>query len=637
MCGIAGIFDTTGHRRIDAALLRRMNDAQSHRGPDGADVHLEPGVGLAHRRLSIIDLAGGAQPLFNEDRTVVVVFNGEIYNFAELVTVLSARGHRFSTHCDTEVIVHGWEEWGEACVERFEGMFAFALWDRQKETLFLARDRVGIKPLFYSELPDGQLIFASELKALLVHPGPNLTLDSRSVLDYFAYGYVPDPRTIFGAVRKLAPGHALTIRRGRPVPKPRQYWDLSFEPELAIGDDEAESELVARLRGSIRSHLMSDVPLGAFLSGGVDSSSVVALMAGESASAVDTCSIGFREATFDESEYARAVAERYATRHHEQQVLADDFELIDRLAGIYDEPFADSSAMPTYRVCEVARRFVTVALSGDGGDELFGGYRRYAGHLKEERRRDSTPAAIRQVLARLSTGVTAPRWHALPGRRTLRSLGSDAIDAYFQWVTGLGHDLVPLFSASFRRELQGYSPVDVLREHDVRAPKDPLSRVQYLDFKTYLPGDILTKVDRASMAHSLEVRVPFLDHTLIEWATRLPARAKMRDGEGKWLLKRAMRAYLPSELLDRPKMGFAVPLSRWFRGPLRTRLRDALLGPVLDETGLFDMHQIGRILDEHQNGSRDHSVALWSLLMFESFQRNRCGTAAAPLSEPSTA
>jgi asparagine synthase (glutamine-hydrolysing) len=280
---------------------------------------------------------------------------------------------------------------------------------------------------------------------------------------------------------------------------------------------------------------------------------------------------------------------------------------------------------------------VTVALSGDGGDELFGGYRRYASHLNEERRRLSTPAPVRHMAAMLSNGITATGWHGLPGRRTLRSLGSDAIDAYFQWVTGLGHDLAPLFSESFRRETQGYSPVEVLRVHDRKAPADPLSRVQYLDFKTYLPGDILTKVDRASMAHSLEVRVPFLDHPLIEWATRLPQQAKVRHGEGKWLLKRAMRPYLPEALLDRPKMGFAVPVSRWLRGPLRARVRGALLGPVLGDTDIFDMHQIRRILDEHQDGGRDHSVVLWYLLMFESFQRARSGTARARTPEPAKA
>jgi asparagine synthase (glutamine-hydrolysing) len=510
MCGIAGIVDLSGTGRIDPVLLSRMNDSLSHRGPDGADIHVEPGVGLAHRRLSIIDLAGGAQPLFNEDRSVVVVFNGEIYNFAALAGMLAARGHRFATHCDTEVIVHGWEEWGEDCVQRFEGMFAFALWDRRTGTLFLARDRVGIKPLYYAPIGEGQLIFGSELKALLVHPDLDPDLDPQSVLDFFAYGYVPDPRTIFRGVRKLAPGHTLTLHRGSPWPQPRQYWDLSFEA-APIADDDAAAGLVERLSRSVHSHLMSDVPLGAFLSGGIDSSSVVALMAADAGAGIDTCSIGFRESSFDESEYARAVSTRYATRHHEQQVLVDDFELIDRLAGIYDEPFADSSAMPTFRVCELARRFVTVALSGDGGDELFGGYRRYASHLREERRRLSTPAPVRHVAAMLSTGITATGWHGLPGRRTLRSLGSDAIDAYFQWVTGLGHDLAPLFSGSFRRETQGYSPVEVLREHDRKAPADPLSRVQYLDFKTYLPGDILTKVDRALAGSPRPVAGPSLD------------------------------------------------------------------------------------------------------------------------------
>jgi asparagine synthase (glutamine-hydrolysing) len=368
MCGISGLFDTRERRSVDASLLARMNQSLFHRGPDEGGQHIEPGVGLAHRRLSIIDLASGQQPLFNEDQTVVVVYNGEIYNFQELAHELTAAGHAFRTHCDTEVIVHAWEEWGEGCVERFRGMFAFALWDRNRETLFLARDRLGIKPLHYAWRPDGQLLFGSEIKALLEDPSLSREIDPLAVEEYFAYGYVPDPRSIFKSIHKLPPGHTLTIRRGaNQRPEPREYWDVSFQPNGVQDVAEATAEVIERLREAVRIRLVAEVPLGAFLSGGVDSSAVVAMMAGLSDQPVNTCSISFGDPAFNESAYAEQVARRYATNHHVESVEPDDFDLIERLAGIYDEPYADSSAMPTYRVCELARKRVTVCLSGDGG------------------------------------------------------------------------------------------------------------------------------------------------------------------------------------------------------------------------------------------------------------------------------
>jgi asparagine synthase (glutamine-hydrolysing) len=642
MCGIAGIFDLRERGPIDETLLVAMRDSIRHRGPDGEGLHLEPGVGLGHRRLSIIDVASGQQPLYNEDGSVVVVYNGEIYNYRSLVGELRARGHVFRTHCDTEVVVHAWEEWAEASVERFSGMFAYALWDRNRGKGFLARDRLGIKPLYYAELENGQVLFGSELKALLAHPGLSRDIDPNAVEEFFAYGYVAEPRSIFRRVKKLAPGHTVTLT-AQGCEAPRRYWDVSFDRRHEGPEVELADELVLRLRAAVSSHLMSEVPLGAFLSGGVDSSAVVAMMAQVSPEAVNTCSIRFGESEFDESRYAAEVAERYGTNHFSSAVDSADFGLVDRLASLYDEPFADSSAMPTYRVSELARRRVTVALSGDGGDESFGGYRRYRWHTYEERVRGVVPAAVRAPLFGL-LGRVYPKadWapKVLRAKSTLEALACEPLEGYFHSVSILGDGLRRrLFRDSFRRELQGYRAVDVLRQHWERAPEHPLSRVQYLDLKTYLPGDILTKVDRASMAHSLEVRVPILDHELVEWVAGLPPEMRLRAREGKYLFKQAMEPYLSRELLYRPKMGFAVPISSWFRGPLRSRVREAMESPVLLDTGIFDERFLRRMVDEHQSGLRDFSAPLWSVLMFEAFcrQREKLEPERAPIPEPALA
>jgi len=633
MCGIAGIFDSGGRRDIDRSLIERMNASLSHRGPDADGLHLEPGLALAHRRLSIIDLSTGQQPLYNEDGSVVVVFNGEIYNFQELAKELAALGHTFRTHSDTEVIVHGWEQWGASCVTRFRGMFAFALWDRNRETLFLARDRLGVKPLYYAQLPDGQWIFGSELKALLVHPALPRAIDPLAVEDYFGYGYVPEPRTIFRGVFKLSPGYTLTLKRGDPAGTPVEYWDVPFKVGVRPSEKEAQEELIGRLRESVKLRLISDVPLGAFLSGGVDSSAVVAMMSGLSAEPAVTCSISFGDPAYNESAYARTVAERYRTRHHVEQVDPEDFSLVDRLASIYDEPYADSSAMPTYRVCGLARKIVTVALSGDGGDESFGGYRRYRLHVNEERVRSLLPLQLRRPVFGL-LGWLYPKADWAPrvfrAQSTFQALARNSVEAYFHSVCFLRDRMRrDVFSERFRSELQGYTAVEVLKRHAARAPSDhPLSLIQYLDLKTYLVGDINTKVDRASMAHSLEVREPLMDHPLVEWLSNLPPSFKLRHGEGKILLKKALAPYLPPEILYRPKMGFAVPLAKWFRGPLREPLKRAVLGPVLAETGWFNASYLRRLLEEHQSGVRDHSTPLWTLLMFESFLRNVMGARA---------
>lgn len=624
MCGIVGIFDLRGKRDIDRSLLDRMNESQHHRGPDGGGLHLEPGIGLGHRRLAIIDVASGQQPLFNEDHSVVVVFNGEIYNFQELIPELTALGHTFRTRSDTEVIVHAWEAWGEACVDRFRGMFAFALWDRNRETLFLARDRLGVKPFFYAETQDGLLLFGSELKSLLSTGLPRCDLDPHAIEEYFALGYVPEPRTIFKSCRKLPPAHVLSVRRGQALAESRAYWDVRFSLDTRISHDEASEELLRRLRESVRLRMISEVPLGAFLSGGVDSSAVVAAMSMESTAPVTTCSIAFADPAFDESAYAREVAERYRTNHHVDRVESDDFDLIDQLVATYDEPYADSSSLPTYRVCELARRHVTVALSGDGGDESFGGYRRYRLHANEEKVRALLPLGLRRsVFGALGCLYPKADWapRVFRAKSTFESLARDSVEAYFHSMSILRDPMRRrLFSPSLQRELGGYNAVEVFRRHARAAgTDDALALIQYLDLKTYLVGDINTKVDRASMAHALEVREPLMDHPLVEWLATLPSSLKLHDGQGKWLFKRTMEPHLSHEILYRPKMGFAVPLARWFRGPLSNRVRDSLLGPRLEGTGWFERRYLEELVDHHQSGRRDYSAPIWTLLMFDGF------------------
>jgi len=630
MCGITGLFDTRGRRDFDRALVQRMNDTQSHRGPDGEGLHLEPGVALGHRRLSIIDIATGQQPLYNEDGSVVVVFNGEIYNYQELIPELEALGHVFHTRSDTEVIVHGWEAWGERCIERFRGMFAFALYDRNRETLFMARDRLGVKPLYYSLLPDGTLLFGSELKSLIVHPRLGREIDSCAVEEYFALGYVAEPRSIFQGTHKLPPACSLLLRRGEPVREPRSYWDVRFAPDARIGLAEACEELDRRLQESIRLRMISEVPLGAFLSGGVDSSAVVATMARVSSEPVNTCSISFDDPEFDESRFAQKVAERYGTRHFADRVASDDFDLIDDLARMYDEPFADSSAIPTYRVCQLARQHVTVALSGDGGDENFAGYRRYRMHLAEERMRAAVPLGLRRpvfgLLGRMyPKALWAPR--VFRAKSTLEALARTQVEGYLHGVSIIREPMRrEMFSPAFRSRLGGYRALDVFERHAAAAgTEDPLSLVQYLDLKTYLVGDINTKVDRASMAHSLEVREPLMDHPLVEWLATLPRDLKVQGTEGKVLLKKAMEPHLPHDIMYRPKMGFSVPLAQWFRGPLRQRVQDSLFGETLADTGIFERRVLEQIVAHHNRGVRDHSSPIWTLLMFEAFLRNVMG------------
>ncbi len=626
MCGLVGIFDLRARREIDRTLLSRMNARLVHRGPDGEGLYVSDGVGLAHRRLAIIDLAGGAQPMFNEDETVIVVFVGEIYNYRELVAELKALGNRFRTQCDTEVIVHAWEAWGDSCVDRFRGMFTFALFDESKETLFLARDRLGKKPLYYAALPDGLVLFASELKALLLHPSIERKLDAQAVEEYFAFGYVPDPRSIYRGIAKLPPAHTLTLRRGQNRVEPRRYWDVHFTDTLVGDEAELCEELVGRFREAVEMRMVADVPLGAFLSGGVDSSGTVAMAAASTQRPLRTFCVSFAARDYDESSFASELAKRYRTNHAVKRVDLDSSAALDRLADIYDEPFGDSSALPTERICAAAREQVTVAISGDGGDEIFAGYRRYRWHRHEESIRSWLPSSVRRPLfGGLSCLYPkldrAPR--PLRAKSTFRELAADSVEGYFLNVSMIKDGLRQrLYSPGFRRELQGYHALEVIARHMRSARSDdPVAQAQYTDIQTYLPGDILTKVDRASMANSLEVRAPILDHQFVEWSAGLPRAWKLRGGQGKHILKKALEPYVPAKALYRPKQGFSVPLAAWLRGPLRESTRSALNGSVLRDSGLLDTTFIARLLDQHLSGARDHSTALWSILCFEAFLR----------------
>ncbi len=636
MCGISGLFDLRGTRAFSGALMSAINDIQAHRGPDEADLHLEPGLALGHRRLSVIDLATGIQPQFNEDGSVVIVFNGEIYNYRELSVELKALGHVFKTRSDTEVIVHAWEAWGEECLHRLRGMFAFALWDRNQQVLFMARDRMGVKPMHYALLPDGSFVFGSELKVITAHPSFARRIDPLAVEEYFALGYVADPRCIYQGAFKLPPGHKLLLRRGMDrLPEPQPYWDVRFTLDNRITLRDAQAELLQRIDESVRLRLVADVPLGAFLSGGVDSSAVVASMAQVAGSRIKTCAIGFEDPRFNESQFAQMVAERYGTDHRLDIVGSDDFDLIDTLAWLYDEPFADSSAVPTYRVCQMARQHVTVALSGDGGDESFGGYRRYRLHLAEEKARRALPLAVRKPLfGALGSLYPKADWapRVLRAKTTFQALAFDSAQAYLHSVSVLRADeRERLYSDGFKRQLGGYRALDLFRQHGERAgTDDPLALVQYLDYKTWLVGDINTQVDRAGMAHSLEVREPLMDHQLIEWLATVPTSLKIQGQEGKYLLKKAFEPRLPADVLYRPKMGFSVPLAKWLRGPLAERTREALLGPRMLEAGYFDADTLRSMVRQHQSGQRDFSAPLWTLLMFEAFLRQTEAPAVAP-------
>lgn len=622
MCGIAGLYHLSTPKPVEAARIERMCDALAHRGPDGAGVWTAPGVALGHRRLSIIDLAGSPQPMASADGRAMLVFNGEIYNYRELRAELRAAGARFHTDGDSEVILAAWQRWGPDCLSRLSGMFAFALYDLTERTLFLARDRLGVKPLFYAPLSDGSLIFASELKGLLAHPSLRREVDPLAIEDFLAWGYVPDHRSILAGVHKLPAGHSLLLRHAAPLPAPRQWWDVSFAERRVGRAADLEAELLHLLRQAVVSRMAADVPLGAFLSGGVDSSSVVALMAEASASPVETCSIGFDVAGLDETAHAEAVARRFATSHRTRRVSPDDFGAIDQLATMFDEPFADASALPTWRVCQLARERVTVALSGDGADEALAGYRRHAFQHGEDRLRGLLPQALRGPLFG-ALGAVYPKadWAPRPlrAKTTLLALAGTSAAGYARAVGATPPEWRDrLYSARFKAERGDYraeQPFEALMQ---AAPaRSGLDRAQYADLKFWLPGDILTKTDRTSMAVGLEAREPLLDHRLIEFSASLPEALRLRRGEGKWLLKQAMRRYLPDDILYRRKQGFVTPIAQWFRGPLAGAARAIAAGHGLARTGWFEPRVLAGLAEAHIAGTADHSRLLWQLLMLD--------------------
>ena len=620
MCGIAGIVGRE-NELVEVPTIQRMCRTITHRGPDDEGVYANRHVGLGMRRLSIIDLSGGHQPIHNEDKSLWVVFNGEIYNFAELRQGLEKQGHEFYTNTDTEVIVHLYEEMGADCVTKFRGMFAIALYDVKRNLLLLARDRLGKKPLFYAQR-GGRLFFGSEIKALLAAAPELAEVNPEGVLQFFYFGYIPDPYSTFRDIRKLPPGHLAEYSDGKI--RVRQYWDVPAYGGNDPGSDEAcLEEMEHRLAEAVRMRLISDVPLGALLSGGVDSSIIVALMAREGSAPVKTFSIGFRKADFNEAEYARLVAERFSTDHHELVVDPDITETLNHLTGMMEEPFGDSSMIPTYCVSQLARLHVTVALSGDGGDELFAGYDRYVVNLRR-RRFEVIPGWMgnvyrNHVYPRLPSDVK--------GRKLAWNITLPSRDRYLDGVSFLPvlHRERSLFSDEFVAQARLYT--DPLRQfkryYDDAPASDQLDRLMYLDTKTYLAGDILTKVDRMSMATSLEMRCPILDHVFVEWVAGLPVKYKFRDGTRKFLFKKlAERLGIPAQLLHRRKQGFALPLVHWMRHELKDGLLQILLEPRTMQRGYFRAESVRALLDEHFRGRRDHADVLWMLLMFELWHRN---------------
>jgi asparagine synthase (glutamine-hydrolysing) len=621
MCGIAGIVSNqTGG--VERATIHRMCQTIVHRGPDDEGVFVKDGVGVGMRRLSIIDLAGGHQPVFNEDGTIWIVFNGEIYNFKQLREELEARGHHFSTHSDTEVIVHLYEDFGADCVDKLRGMFAFAIYDERRRRLLLARDRLGIKPLHYA-FSNGRLLFGSEIKSILeVAPELAGSINSEALQQYLYFGYIPDPLTAFGAIQKLPPGHVLEFEKGEI--RVRQYWDLpQFASHTPRSEEECLEELEHKLAEAVRIRMIADVPLGAMLSGGTDSSTVVALMARASSAAVKTFAIGFQNADFNEAHYAKLVAEKFGTEHHELMLQPDVVQTVESLTHSLEEPFGDSSMLPTYYVSCLARQHVTVALSGDGGDELFAGYGRYGVQSR------------RQVFERVPAGMR--RWYRetlyprLPrnmrGRKFSYNVSLPWRERYVDGISFIPafEREMPLLSEEFRASLRGKrDPQNVMFDYFDRAPaRDPVSQMLYVDTKTYLTADILTKVDRMSMATSLEVRVPILDHIFLEWVTGLPPEWKLRGGKQKYILKKlAERVGVPKEVLYRRKQGFALPLAEWFRHELKEMTLTVLLEPRSLQRGYFNPQGVRQLLAEHMEGRRDQSARIWRLLMFELWHRN---------------
>ena len=621
MCGICGIYNFKTKEPVHSTQLKDMADTMVHRGPDDEGFYISGETGLGHRRLSIIDLGGGHQPMSNEDGTVWVIFNGEIYNFRELYDVLLKKGHIFKTQSDTEVILHMYEEKGAECVKYFRGMFAIAIWDQRNRKLLLARDRVGKKPLFY--FYDGsRIVFASEIKAILKAKDIPRDIDLEALSDYFSFLYIPVPKSIYKKIRKIRPGYyALIDDNGI---RESEYWDISFSHPVELSEEKWCEKLLEAYQEAVRIRLASDVPLGTFLSGGVDSSSVVALMSQIKKEPVQTSSIGFDEQDFNELIYAREVSSLFGTDHHERVVRPDAIGIVEKLAWHYDEPFADSSAVPTYYVSKVAREKVTVALSGDGGDENFAGYRRYYFDRQENKLRSFLPLGIRRpIFGTLASLYPKADWapRIFRAKSTFESLSCSPLEGYFRSVSVFRPEQKQkLLHPDVHKALAGYDSLDVFKfYYDKADTDDPLSRIQYLDIKTYLTDDILAKVDRASMANSLEVRAPILDHKFMELAATIPSSLKLQGRNGKYIFKKTLEGVLPKGILYRNKMGFGVPLARWFRKELKDLAYETIFNNTRDD--FFQKSTIEQIWKQHQSGLRDRSTPLWTLFMFRLWQR----------------
>jgi asparagine synthase (glutamine-hydrolysing) len=623
VCGIAGIVRSDG-RDVDQELVRRMSAAIRHRGPDEDGFYFKGPAGLGMRRLSIIDLKGGQQPIHNQDRTAWIVFNGEIYNYRELREKLEKLGHTFYTNSDTEAIIHAYDRYGSDCPKHLRGMFAFAIWDERTQELFIARDRVGKKPLLYAQV-NGEFVFGSEFSALLQHPGICRDIEPEALHHYLSFMCVPAPLTAYRAIRKLEPGHSLRWKSGEI--KIARYWQPDFSQKLKIGEEEAGERAIAILRDAVKVRLMSEVPLGAFLSGGIDSSAVVALMSEESSEPVKTFSIGFEEQDFSELHHARRVAEHVGADHHEFIVRPDALEVLPLLVEHYGEPYADSSAIPTYYVARETRQHVTVALNGDGGDECFAGYERYAA-MRLAERYHKLPGVLRsgvidQAIGMLPTSETR-RSRVRDAKRFIQAASLPKVDRYMRWISVFDTQAKSeMYSDSFRQQTALTNSAALLEPWFAMAKGAGVVDAALLaDTMTYLPNDLLVKVDIATMAVSLEARSPFLDHKVIEFAASLPEKLKLRGLTTKYLLKRVLRQLLPAENLGRRKMGFGVPIGHWFRGKLEPFMRETILSDKALKRGYFKPEVIKRLVELHVRGERDHSHQLWTLLMLELwFQR----------------
>jgi asparagine synthase (glutamine-hydrolysing) len=623
MCGIAGIVSKTGEKL--ESRLKPMIEAQAHRGPDAWGVWSDERCALGHRRLSIIDLSeSGRQPMSNARGDIQITFNGEIYNFQRLRRELEGYGHIFRTRTDTEAIIYAYEQWGVDCLAKLRGMFAFGIWDRRRRRLFLARDRVGKKPLFYAQFGD-RFLFASELQGILAARDVPREADPQAIDAYLSYGYVPAPHTAFKGVYKLPPAHYLSLDLKQTSFEKRieRYWSLDYGPKIRIGEGEACEILREKMTEAVRLRMISDVPLGAFLSGGVDSSVVVGLMAKLSGAKVKTFSIGFNEAAYNETAHARRIAERWGTDHHEFIVEADALSILPKLVRHYGEPYADSSAIPTFYVAQMTRRHVTVALNGDGGDESFAGYERYlANYLAERMQAIPGMAMAARALSRIIPDSINPKSRARQARRFLAVASQPMAERYPRWLKTFQDEAkTRIYSPEFSALLNGHGGGSLEALVDGSGPPHPIDASMAIDIASYLPYDLLVKVDITSMANSLEARSPFLDHEVMEFAARLPVEIKFRGGRLKSLLKRAFADLLPPENVNRRKMGFGVPIGQWFRGPLRDPLRDTLLSPTALGRGYFHEPEVRRLVEDHLERRADHSFHLWNLFMLELWRR----------------